>query len=659
MSAIIVQFSAVLTTPDSARLRAEYDLTLDRYIPEQGYLERLPPATVDRVRSDFLVRSCTPLDPTLKLSPSIRDVQAAPGSPAEFNAILFDDASSAQVKAALENAGAENVTVIDDRDFGGQLGLTFLLDDLARLDEIAALEEIVWLEPVWPIAIQSTNVEAAKTLQSGIPGESPVWANKLCGEGMVIGVIDRGILDIDHGFFADALYPRPNKPGPKHRKVLAIFNESGGAVEDHPSRVCGIAAGDALGNSGANVNRGSAWNAKLVYTNINDAYKQYRTFPYLIGKYRSLHYLLNQAKEAGAVIHSCSFTEITSGVYDKAAREVDAFTWANEDHLLVAGGANTGAGVNAPPGTAKNGLCVAAAKAFPDNMSRGSGVSGPTVDGRRKPEIMAIGGELEMVMGNWTGTLAGFHTSYATPHVAAAAALVRQYFVDGFYPFGQRDPNNSFGFLPTGALIKAVLLNATVDMTGEPGYPSDAEGWGLIRLSNTLFFKDPPGKRRLAVNDVRRATGLDVGDSLSAYDHRRTHKIIVNDSAEQLKITLVWTDPPPSEASFKSPSVNSLKLEAAPKRGVLAPLAGHREYSYVGNDIDTATGLSRRHELSRALDAKNNVHMIIVNNPPVGEWTITVSTQSILVGDKPYRQGYALVASGGLDQMLGSNPIFP
>ena len=46
---------------------------------------------------------------------------------------------------------------------------------------------------------------------------------------------------------------------------------------------------------------------------------------------------------------------------------------------------------NTPPGIAKNTLCVAAAKAFPDQMERGSGVSGPTSDKRRKPDLMAVG----------------------------------------------------------------------------------------------------------------------------------------------------------------------------------------------------------------------------------------------------------------------------
>ena len=48
--------------------------------------------------------------------------------------------------------------------------------------------------------------------------------------------------------------------------------------------------------------------------------------------------------------------------------------------------------------------------------------------------------------------------------------------MDGFYPSGA--PVMGDGFTPTGALIKATLLNSGVDMTGEAGYPTFLEGWG-------------------------------------------------------------------------------------------------------------------------------------------------------------------------------------
>lgn len=44
----------------------------------------------------------------------------------------------------------------------------------------------------------------------------------------------------------------------------------------------------------------------------------------------------------------------------------------------------------------------------------------------------------------------------ATPVVAGAAALLRQYFVQGFYPTGAAV--SASGFTPSGPLLKAVVL---------------------------------------------------------------------------------------------------------------------------------------------------------------------------------------------------------
>lgn len=46
----------------------------------------------------------------------------------------------------------------------------------------------------------------------------------------------------------------------------------------------------------------------------------------------------------------------------------------------------------------------------------------------------------------------------ATPVVAGAAILVRQYFQDGWYPNGS--PVAQHGFNPSAPLVKAVMLGA-------------------------------------------------------------------------------------------------------------------------------------------------------------------------------------------------------
>ncbi len=630
MQPTIVQFTDDLTAPDMKRLRTEYGLRLDRCVPGLGYIERITPGVAQTLRSDFLVRSCSPLDPALKLSPSIVGLQATPASPLEFSAAMFDDADPSQVEALILAAGAADIQIVDDRPVDAQVRARFMLDDLARLDEIAAFDDLIWIEPVFPML--SSNVDAAETIQSGFWGSSPIWDKGLHGEGQVINVIDEGILDIAHCFFKDVPMIAV---GPYHRKVLHIFNDTGGAVAKHPTMVCGAAAGDEFGNPGAHQYRGGAFSARLICSNSKDLYK-----PSSI----SMSKVLARARDQGAVIHSNSWgltaTSQTPagtriGLYNNLARDIDGFSWADEDQLVVASGGNTG-DPNTPPGTAKNTLCVAAANNYPDEMSRATGVDGPTPDGRRKPEIMAVGWKIQLAN---PSTPCGFAvnsgTSFATPHVAAAAALVRQYFMEGFYPTGKREAKSIFR--PTGALLKAVLLNSTVDMTGEPGYPSNAEGWGLIRLNRALYFDG--GRRRLSVKDVRMVAGLDVRSR-----EQRTYSLFVNEGAEQLKITLVWMDPPPSQPAYNQPTRNTIELTATADAD---PLYN----SYVGNDVDVNTGLSNPSSTG-PVDAINNVQMIIVDNPPIGPWKITVRGDTNSGDFFNDRQGFALVASGGLD-LLG------
>jgi hypothetical protein len=53
----------------------------------------------------------------------------------------------------------------------------------------------------------------------------------------------------------------------------------------------------------------------------------------------------------------------------------------------------------------------------------------------------------------------------AAAQVAGAAVLVRQYFMDGFYPGGFGRPAD--GFLPSAALLKAVLINSATPLLSD------------------------------------------------------------------------------------------------------------------------------------------------------------------------------------------------
>src|SRR5205085_8423383 len=112
------------------------------------------------------------------------------------------------------------------------------------------------------------------------------------------------------------------------------------------------------------------------------------------------------------------------------------------------------------PGCAKNTVQVGGTRgrAKDDDTLADFTLFGPTRDGRIKPDLVGpgkvIAGDIDFDDNpNTCDTTTQPGTSFASPSVAAAAALIRQYYTDGFYPTGVATPPNSF--VPSAALMKA------------------------------------------------------------------------------------------------------------------------------------------------------------------------------------------------------------
>jgi len=161
---------------------------------------------------------------------------------------------------------------------------------------------------------------------------------------------------------------------------------------------------------------------------------------------------------------------------------------------------------------------------------------GPTRDGRYKPDVVGIGQSIVSSRSNGfssTDVCAGSYnnktvfdakdgTSMATPGVAASVALIRQYFLEGYYPTGAANGANAL--TPSGALLGAMIMNSGRSLTGNLDvfnnqatikslangvYPlSIYQGYGRIELDNVLYFSDSTFS--LWVNDaISVTTGTD------------------------------------------------------------------------------------------------------------------------------------------------------
>lgn len=620
----IIQFSRSLTRKEIEKLKTEFGLKLDKYIPNFAYLERISKTKLDSLKQLNFYRWSGLYQPAYKISPTIGkrlDAEKFAGKPFELRITLFPEADAGMVKAKVEALGLEVLNVWDDLKIGPKR-LKVKAADLSKLQDLAKISEILWIEEFGRITIRSDTV--SWILQTNIFNSRTITDHGLRGENQIIGHIDT-LLDINHCFFEDAA---SNNPSQDHRKVVA-YRSSGGIPTanfgDHGTLTAAIAAGQDLITPGADPanrrgNDGHAFRARLSHADLDD-------ITGLGSNASNLNSTLIQQFEDGACVFTNSWGDDGTTDYTTWCEDIDRFTWEHEDVLVVFAATNTPSLKS--PENAKNVLAVVASDDTPNQNSIGYGGDGPTDDGRRKPDIVAPG--CPFIQGadanTACGIRGGYGTSYAAPAIAAYGAIVRQYFTEGWYPTGTNQPHNAF--TPSGTLLKAMLLNSTVDMNGFDedgaslaGYPTNMEGWGRLLLENSLYFNGDP--INLSVWDVRHANGLCSGES-------HNYNFTVEDINQPLKITLVWNEPP-AGAGSASPVINDLDLVVIEPDNIT---------TYLGNDINTNTGQSNVN--GTVNDTLNNVEMVILDTPPIGTYTLIVREGADGINQCP--QGYAVVAT--------------
>lgn len=467
---------------------------------------------------------------------------------------------------------------------------------------LADLPEVQFVEDA-PENTARSNSNDRWIVQTNVLNVTPVYTNGITGVGQIVGVIDSN-LDMNHCSFRDAIN---NTPGPGHRKVLA-YNATLGAVS-HGTHVSGTIAGD---NGVNDDTRGVAFGAKIVYTTVPSPQDEAG----ITGKLAT-HY------GQGARIHTNSWGDDGTTAYTGQCRGIDAHSYANEDSLVLFAVSN--GSLATTPENAKNCVGVGATQGAGAQENHCSGGTGPTNDGRRKPEAYAPGcSTLSSQAGTACSTAPLTGTSMACPAVAGAATLIREYFLDGYYPSGTA--NAPDGFNPSAALIKAALIGSCRDMTGIAGYPSNQEGWGRVTIDDSLFF--PADARKLWARDVRNIDGFTTGGLFE-------QGINIVSNGQPFEVTLVWTDPP-AAANANPAYVNNLDLEVVGPGGEM----------YFGNNF--SGGQSAQ---GGAADFRNNVEEVLLSVPAPGAYIVRVRGTAVNQGT----QGYAIVASG--DLTLGPRPL--
>ncbi len=600
----VIQLDGPMTPTRAAALRAA-GIVLGDYLPMNAWIARLDQADPASVAALGFIRWHAEFAPEWKLSPELGRrnfveplrVELSKQGLSAVVVTLFDDETTDALLADLAQVRGAGVRVIWSENWDGNMTTNMVIPS-DQVQFLALRPDVQFVEESPDVEIRNSTVRWI--VQSNQLNNNKFWDNGLTGTGQILGILDTRV-DRNHCSFSDT-----DPIGPLHRKILA-YNDSAGA-EFHGTHVAGICVGDAGDMSDA---RGVAYLGKLVY----DVIPGFNEASVLAG--------LNQHHTQGARVHTNSWGNDGTTAYDSMCRGFDLFNWQQESSLVVLAVTNQSLLKN--PENAKNLLAIGNCGDTPNQHTHCTGGDGPTSDGRRKPEVYAPGcGTISSNAGTACGTASATGTSMATPATAGLAMLMRQYFVDGYYPAGIAGSGDSFE--PSAALLKSLLVNCAVDMTGVTGFPSNREGWGRVLGDNAIYF--PGDTRQLVFSDVRNAQGFSTGNFVET-------SINVISSAEPFKVTLVWTEPAAAAGAVFA-AINNLNLTVTSPTGQV----------FKGNVFT-----SGQSSIGGSYDDRNNVEQVLVTSPGVGAWTIRVDAAAVNTGP----QGYSYAVTG--DIVTGPVPV--
>jgi hypothetical protein len=252
-------------------------------------------------------------------------------------------------------------------------------------------------------------------------------------------------------------------------------------------------------------------------------------------------------------------------------------------------------------------------------VSYGTASRGPVYDGRLKPEIVAGGdGVSSTRVNNNYGQSWG--SSMSSPTVTGGLALV-----------AERYKQLNGGTNPPAMLLKAAACNSADDW-GNAG-PDFTYGFGIFNARTTVETIE---NNRYVLNSVTQGntvnfniTGIPAG----------TH---------QLKIMLYYPDQP---ASPNAPNalVNNLDLTVTdPGATLYRPLI--LDPSPANLNLPAVQGV----------DNRNNIEQVVIDNPPAGNYTVSVTGTTIPSGAQNYVVVYQVINPGvTLEHPIGNEKFIP
>lgn len=603
------------------------------YLPNYAFVVRMDPSLESQAKIHPAVRWVGLYHPAYKISGQ-PELKAREGKITTVILVHYHE----DLNQTLDGLKALGVEVLESTvsDFNKMVKAELPLE---ALEAVAGMKAVSWIEPWYPIHLM--NDRCQWVVQTNSSDNRAIWDHGIRGEGQVLSSSDSGVRVAHNAFFDSGVSLTNWGDYPTHRKVVAYKQIGSATFGDeaansyHGSHTGGTLCGDDSINGGSSAYDGMAYKARLYFMDCGGSsggLYMYSDLAYLFGP---PHGGVSGYPETRAYIMSNSWgSQQTSGPmpYDAECMSLDQYTWANKDFLPFFSQGNTdGGNYVGSPAVAKNCVSVGASlngssAATAANFS----VLGPTQDGRTKPMVVAPGDGATLYSGMMsvdgsgnTGYTGMSGTSMSCPAAAGATVLVRQYYTEGWYPSGIKNPTDAF--IPSAALLKATLL-AGADK-GSPTIPNTRYGWGRVNLDSSLYFDGDA--RKLAVVDD--ATGLQTG-------MYKEYTFTVADSLGQFRAALCWTDYPGQPGAGRQ-LVNDLDMTVTDPYGTV----------YRGNVFSSS--VSTTGGSYDSLNVEENFRRLNGTYRP-GTWKLKVAAKNTPQGPQPY----AVAVTGRLSGQLTWTP---
>ncbi|WP_290796683.1 S8 family serine peptidase [Flavihumibacter sp. UBA7668] len=548
-------------------------IALHEYIPSNVYL-----ATVANPLTDIELKSLGIIgvfEPPSSIKQekeiySVRKVQAASEkNNRKFHVWLAPGMDSVSALQKIQNLLGKDAPLSADFKILYNRMLEIRLSE-ASLEELLTQPFVLYAMPVPELF--ALNIIGTESHFGNLIHQGNASTPGLTGKGITVGIGDAGrIYHIDHNYYEDG----------------QLYNGS-----FHATHVAGTLAGKGHVNP---IMRGFAYDARLEVEYFNNIIFQ---TPALYNQKRMV--ITNNSYGAG------SFCLPYSGQYSGFCGQADQqlLDMPHLMHVFAAGNTGTLTCGNYPVSyrtidnafqAAKNVITVGGT-----NESGSTSVysKGPTLDGRVKPEIVAISTNvLSTGTNNGYGRLDG--TSMSSPQVSGALALLYERY---------RQLNNAND--PDGALMKALVCNTATDIGTR--YVDFANGFGWLNIKK-------------AVETLNKKSWF---SGTIEHQEDQVFEINLEEEVADFKILLYWHDLPASYYSSKA-LVNDLDLTVQlPDGSVYEPFV-----------LDTsAAGVLN--QATRGKDHLNNIEQVVIDRALPGRYQIRIKGFELPFGSQSFKVVY-------------------